>query len=72
MSQGFGPLGRELEALANRLGAAEIEDEGEDLQLRAAEGAQDRIIEAGPEVYAGPFVRSSYRAEEAFLRVVGS
>lgn len=26
----------------------------------------------GLEVFAGPFVRSSYRAEEAFLRVVGS
>ncbi|HSL17413.1 MAG TPA: lipoyl synthase [Methylomirabilota bacterium] len=26
---------------------------------------------AGLEVFAGPFVRSSYRAEEAFLRVVG-
>jgi len=25
----------------------------------------------GLEVFAGPFVRSSYRAEEAFLRVVG-
>jgi len=43
VSQGFGLLGRELEALANRLGAAEIEDEGEDLDLRAAEGAQERI-----------------------------
>ncbi len=28
--------------------------------------------ELGLEVFAGPFVRSSYRAEEAFLRVVGS
>jgi lipoic acid synthetase len=27
--------------------------------------------ELGLEVFAGPFVRSSYRAEEAFLRVVG-
>jgi lipoic acid synthetase len=27
--------------------------------------------EIGLEVFAGPFVRSSYRAEEAFLRVVG-
>jgi lipoic acid synthetase len=27
--------------------------------------------ELGVEVFAGPFVRSSYRAEEAFLRVVG-
>jgi lipoyl synthase len=25
----------------------------------------------GLEVFAGPFVRSSYRAEEAFLKVVG-
>ena len=25
----------------------------------------------GLEVFAGPFVRSSYRAEEAFLRVAG-
>jgi lipoic acid synthetase len=28
--------------------------------------------ELGLEVFAGPFVRSSYRAEEAFLRVIGS
>jgi lipoic acid synthetase len=28
-------------------------------------------LELGLEVFAGPFVRSSYRAEEAFLRVVG-
>jgi lipoic acid synthetase len=28
-------------------------------------------VELGLEVFAGPFVRSSYRAEEAFLRVVG-
>jgi lipoic acid synthetase len=27
--------------------------------------------ELGLEIFAGPFVRSSYRAEEAFLRVVG-
>jgi lipoic acid synthetase len=29
-------------------------------------------LEYGLEVFAGPFVRSSYRAEEAFLRVLGS
>jgi lipoic acid synthetase len=28
-------------------------------------------VELGLEIFAGPFVRSSYRAEEAFLRVVG-
>jgi lipoic acid synthetase len=28
-------------------------------------------VDLGLEVFAGPFVRSSYRAEEAFLRVVG-
>jgi lipoic acid synthetase len=27
--------------------------------------------ELGLEVFAGPFVRSSYRAEEAFLKVIG-
>jgi lipoic acid synthetase len=28
--------------------------------------------ELGLEVFAGPFVRSSYRAEEAFLKVINS
>jgi lipoic acid synthetase len=30
-----------------------------------------KAVELGLEVFAGPFVRSSYRAEEAFLRAVG-
>jgi lipoic acid synthetase len=38
-------------------------EEFADLEAAAAE--------LGLEVFAGPFVRSSYRAEEAFLRVVG-
>jgi lipoic acid synthetase len=38
-------------------------EEFEDLERAGAE--------LGLEVFAGPFVRSSYRAEEAFLRVVG-
>ena len=38
-------------------------EEFEDLERTGAE--------LGLEVFAGPFVRSSYRAEEAFLRVVG-
>jgi lipoic acid synthetase len=32
---------------------------------------ESAAVELGLEVFAGPFVRSSYRAEEAFLRVVG-
>jgi hypothetical protein len=36
-------LGRELEAFTDRPGGGEIEDEGEDLHLGAAEGAEQRI-----------------------------
>ena len=43
MGQRLGLLGRELEALADRLGGTEIEDEGEDLHLGATEGAQQRV-----------------------------
>ena len=35
------------------------------------EGLELAGTELGLEIFAGPFVRSSYRAEEAFLRVVG-
>ena len=44
VSLGLGLLGRELEALANRLGAAEIEDEGEDFHLGTAEGANQCVV----------------------------
>ena len=55
MSQRLGLLGRELEALADRLGGAEIEDEGEDLHLGAAERAQERIdlVDAADELRPG-------------------
>jgi len=43
VSQGLGLLGRELEALANCLGGTEVDDEGEDLHLGAAEQAQERV-----------------------------
>jgi lipoic acid synthetase len=35
------------------------------------EDLEEAGTELGLEIFAGPFVRSSYRAEEAFLRVIG-
>jgi len=43
VSQRLGLLGRELEAFTDRPGGGEIEDEGEDLHLGAAEGAEQRV-----------------------------